>query len=296
VVVEGTSNFTTWTAISTVTIGANGTGTLTVPASGRNRFFRTRTGSVGPAPAPLAYEGFDYPAGSSITATLNGGTGWSGAWIPDAEGPATNHVVQASSLGYVDATGKSLVTSGGSAFYTGTNQTSGDIRSFRTLAAPRTNGTTWVSFLGVRSGPTTNIPASNPYPRAANLSFYEGGTERFAIGNGSGAVSNLWSILPAGSVGNVTNAQRAATAFSQLALIVLRIDHKGNNADDLYMWVNPPLGSEPTIGSASARSTGGFNFSFDRIRPFVERWIPATVARRLISPSTKCASGQASPP
>jgi hypothetical protein len=126
-----------------------------------------------------------------------------------------------------------------------------------------------VSFLGIRSGPTTNVPASNPYPRAANLSFWEGGTERFAIGNGSGAISNLWSVLPAGSVGNVTNAQRASTAFSQLALIVLRIDHKGNNADDLHMWVNPPLGTEPSIATASARSTGAFNFSFDRIRPFV---------------------------
>jgi hypothetical protein len=154
-------------------------------------------------------------------------------------------------------------------FYTATNIT-GDVRSFRNFA-PRTNGVTWVSFIGQRMGPTvtnTGTPA-NPYPRAANIAFFEGGTERFAIGNGSGAVSNFWSILPAGSVANVTNDQRSATPMNQQAFIVLRIDHIEGTNDNIYMWINPRLSGTPSIATANARSIGAFSFSFDRIRPFV---------------------------
>src|SRR5688500_5758254 len=59
--------------------------------------------------------------------------------------------------------------------------------------------------------------------------------------------------------------------MTQQALIVLCIDHLGDATvnDNLHMWVNPDLGSTPDIATASARSIGGFNFSFDRIRPFV---------------------------
>jgi hypothetical protein len=266
--VERTTDLRTWSAFAPVTLNSSGTGLLSLPLTGRDGFFRVRQPPV-PGPAPFAYEGYNYAESDPITTNSAGGIGWSGAWVPDVEGQASSHSIRASSLGYVDASGKSLLTSGGRAFYTATNQTGGDIRSFRILAAPRTNGISWVSFLGVRSGPTTNVPTSNPYPQAANLSFYEGGSERFAIGNGSGAISNLWSILPAGSVANVTNAQRSSTPVSELALVVLRVDHNGNNADNLHMWLNPPLGTEPNTNSAAASSTGSYNFSFDRIRPFV---------------------------
>jgi hypothetical protein len=219
------------------------------------------------------YEGYDYPAGN-ISTNLAGGTGWAGAWIPDVEGPATNHVVSAAGLSYTDASGNVLMTTGGKAFYSATNLASGDIRSFRDFAAPRTNGTTWVSFMGRRLGPTTNNTGTpnNPYPRAANLSFYEGGSERFAIGNGSGAVSNLWSILPGGSVANAGENQRSAVPMDQLALVVLRIDHVGDPAaanDYIHMWINPPLGVTPSTNTAAARTLGTNNYSFNRIRPFV---------------------------
>jgi hypothetical protein len=67
----------------------------------------------------------------------------------------------------------------------------------------------------------------------------------------------------------VTNAQRSSTPFSQTALIVLKVEKNATSLDNLYMWVNPPLGAEPSIDTAAARSTNAFNFSFDRIRPFV---------------------------
>jgi hypothetical protein len=256
-----------------VVIEPDGTNTVTIPANRPFQFYRARGGAA-PAPAPaLAYEGYAYPAGTTISTNENGGTGWAGAWTPDVETP-TNAVVRATGLEYGDGP-FALITSPGSVFYTATtnNMASGDVRGFRTLAGGiQSTGVTWISFIGQRLGPgtvNTNTPA-NPYPRAANLSFYEGGTERFAIGNGSGAVSNLWSILPAGSVGNVTNAQRSATLMTNQAFIVLRVDHNTSGTNDsLYMWVNPPLGATPDISTASARSENAFNFSFDRVRPFV---------------------------
>jgi hypothetical protein len=154
---------------------------------------------------------------------------------------------------------------------------SGDVRSFRTInGGVRNAGTSWISFIGQRMGPTitnTGTP-NNIYPRAANISFYEGNTERFAIGNGSGAVSNLWTFIPGGGIANTTNEHRSTTPMNQQAFIVVRIDHLGTaagNDDVAYMWVNPPLGATPDISTANARAVGGAvaNFSFDRIRPFV---------------------------
>jgi hypothetical protein len=266
-IIEGTTDLRSWTQAGAVTIPAGGSTQVTIPITGSFRFFRVVSGSATPAQASV-YEGYGYPDGTTISTNENGGIGWTGAWVPDAETP-TNHVVLARSLEYGDGTGKQLVTTPGSVFYTATNIT-GDVRSFRNFE-PRTNGVTWVSFIGQRMGPTvtnTGTPA-NPYPRAANLAFFEGGSERFAIGNGSGAVSNFWSILPAGSVANVTNDQRSATPMNQQAFIVLRIEHVADGNDNLHMWVNPRLGTEPSLASANARSIGAFNFNFDRIRPFV---------------------------
>lgn len=270
--IEGSTDLRSWAPIGSVVIEPDGTNTLTIPANRPYQFFRARSGAA-PAPAPaLAYEGYAYPAGTTISTNENGGTGWAGAWTPDVETP-TNAVVVATGLEYGDGP-FALITSPGSVLYTATtnNMASGDVRGFRTLASGiQSTGVTWISFIGQRQGPTitnTGTP-NNIYPRAANLSFYEGGTERFAIGNGSGAVSNLWSILPAGSVGNVTNAQRSSTAMNVQSFIVLRIDHNTSGTNDsLYMWVNPPLGATPDISTASARSEGAFNFAFDRVRPF----------------------------
>jgi hypothetical protein len=273
--IEASTDLRSWTQIGTVVIEADGTTTVTIPATGRFQFFRTRGG---PAPAQaqaLAYEGFAYPAGTTLTTNETGGTGWSGGWIPDVETP-TNNVVQANGLEY-GVGGLALVTTPGNLFVTATTNnlpTGGDVRAFRILAGGvRNTGTTWASFIAQRMGPTvtnTGTPA-NPYPRAANVSFLEGGREAFAIGSGSGLVSNYWSILPAGSVGNAGVEQRSTTALNQQVFIVLRVDHIGDPAatnDNLYMWVNPDLGSTPDISTANARSIGSFNFSFDRLRPF----------------------------
>jgi hypothetical protein len=273
-VIEGSTDLRSWAPIGSVVIEPDGANTLTIPANPNRpyQFYRARCGAAPAQPQALVYEGFAYPAGTTISTNENGGTGWAAGWTPDVETP-TNAVVLAQGLEYGDGP-FALITSPGSVLYTATtnNMASGDVRGFRTFAGGvQSTGVTWISFIGQRLGPTTvntNTPA-NPYPRGVNLSFYEGGTERFAIGNGSGAVSNLWTIVPQGGIGNVTNAQRSAVPFSQQAFIVLRINHDTSGTNDsLYMWVNPPLGSTPDISTASARSENAYNYAIDRVRPF----------------------------
>lgn len=224
-------------------------------------FTGTTTATNVPPTGPLlAYEGFAYADGQNL-ASQSGGSGFTGVWTTNVVGAS----MTAGSLTYTDKLGNSLVTSGNKAFFTGVGGTS---QAFRDLPAMRgdDNTTTWVSFVGVRQGPTTNVTA-NPYPRGCNVSLYANATEHLAIGNASGAASNVWSFLPAGSGGNITADTRSMVPFNQLSLIVVRIDHKAGN-DDAYLFVNPTLGVEPSVSAADARSLGGFDYSFNRVRPF----------------------------
>ncbi|MEP6664341.1 MAG: hypothetical protein ABJC04_11835 [Verrucomicrobiota bacterium] len=224
--------------------------------------------------AVIAYEGFDYPAGDSIVGKT-GGIGFTNAWqLNSSTGIQTN---QATSLSYTDGAGKTLVTTGGSLFLQGTNAgNTGNTQPNRAITNMRgtnvstfaTDGvTTWVSFLIVRQGPTTNSPTvpDNPYPRSANLSLFNGLPlmEKLAMGNTSDTVSNVVTLLPVGG-----NAKPTSVSFSQTNFIVVRIDHKLDALDDAYMFVNPLLSSEPSISSADTNSIGQFDFSFNRIRPF----------------------------
>ena len=224
--------------------------------------------------ALLSYEGFDYTPGSSVVGQ-NGGTGFSQAWqLNSSVGVFTN---QPGSLSYRDSVGNMLVTSGGSLFLQGTNlDNGGAAQPNRLLGYVRgTNGadggSTWVSFLAVRQGPTTNHPTlpDNPYPRSANLSLYNSAPsnlEKLAMGNTALTVSNVVTLLPQGSL---ANAKPSSVSFSRTNLIVVRIDHvSGASLDNAHLFVNPVLGSEPTLSQADTNSIGEFDFTFNRIRPF----------------------------
>jgi hypothetical protein len=220
----------------------------------------TTTPTPTPSPAPLAYEGFNYTAGDIINGKT-GGSGWTNAWGIDLGASPTNGAVAlAGSLAYTDSKGNSLVTSGGKVLFTGVAGTAQPTRDIAPRGADST--TTWISFLGARQGPVTN--GANIYPRGVSIAFFTNATERFSIGNSSGAPSNTWGFI---SLGSLANLQPTAIPFSQLSLLVVRIDHKPGN-DDAYLWVNPALDVEPTIASASAKSTNAFDYGFNRVRPF----------------------------
>ncbi len=136
----------------------------------------------------LAYEGFDYTPGQLLVTAgvgLNGGTGFADAW-DETQGVSDSTTIEAGSLGYTDALGNALVTTGGKLNNTGlsgTSNTPGRTFSFRrdgTGASATTPTSTWISFLGVRTGALNDEQPGPPpsiengtYGRGANLSFFD---------------------------------------------------------------------------------------------------------------------------
>lgn len=225
------------------------------PAAGSSATFQM---TERPPEMALAYEGFDYPAGTDLSGQ-SGGEGWVTAWSTAPGDTAT-----AVSVSYADSQGNQLVTAGNRGFYTGQGGTSQPFREFATAGAGRgTDGTTtWISLLIQRSGPT--VEGDNIYPRGANVAFFDGATERFGIGNPSGALDNFISIIPSGTL---ENRRPASTSFSELSFAVLRIDHLPGN-DNAWLFINPRLDMEPDISTVAAQTLGEFNFTFNRVRPF----------------------------
>jgi hypothetical protein len=226
--------------------------------------------------ALLSYEGFNYLTGISVV-SQNGGFGFgANAWAANGSGASISTNL-AGSLSYTDASGNKLLNSGGSLFLQGLTTANTASQPNRLLDYSRgTNSggadgvSTWISFLIVRRGPTTNstIVPNNPYPRSANLSLYNSvpsNAEKLAMGNTSNTPSNTVALLP---VGNIANIQTTSVSYSQTNFLVVRIDHKIGANDDAYLFINPPLSGEPAIGAANASSIGTFDFTFNRIRPF----------------------------
>jgi hypothetical protein len=223
--------------------------------------------------ALLSYEGFDYASGSSIVGQ-NGGSGFSQAWQLNSSGGVLTN--QGYSLGYADSQGNRLVTLGGSLFLQGATSQDVATQPNRLLSYSRgtntggTDGvTTWVSFLALRQGPTTNNPSVplNPYPRSANLSLYNSvpsNAEKLAMGNTALTTSNVVSLLPQGG-----NTKASSVPCDRTNFIVVRIDHIGGaSLDNAYLFVNPSLSTEPLVSQADTNTLGQFDFSFNRLRPF----------------------------
>src|SRR5689334_8388363 len=79
--------------------------------------------------ALLAYEGFDYAAGTTFVSS-NGGFGFVSGWQTNNSTAFSGMTNVAASLGYTDTFGHVLQTSGGSAYLTGV---SGSVQPFRDL-------------------------------------------------------------------------------------------------------------------------------------------------------------------
>lgn len=231
----------------------------------------------------LAYEGFNYTAGSNIVGQ-NGGTGWAGAWdLGDASAGTT--VTQAGSLSYSDTLGNALATTGGkllnSAIGSGTASQEGRTLNFR-RGADGASGSTWFSFIGQR------VDAA-PYAGGANLTLFDSTLnpapnttdQKMNIGKNSnqniGGVS-YWHMNHVGIPATVIdsnfpesnpNTGQARFYFSRqpvenLTFYVARIDHNAgvsngavtgteNGNDDYRFWINPALNATPSDASANGK-------------------------------------------
>jgi hypothetical protein len=232
----------------------------------------------------IAYEGFNYPDGSDIVGQ-NGGTGWANEWNTNAPNSAGgSSFVLAGSLAYTDSLGNALTTSGGKCLNSGTNGASQPGRTLSQLVGTNVNGeTTWMSLVGVRIGAKTGTagPGGTPtFEGGANVTLWDDVTaaaaasgQRLGIGENTGAAADVWTISPQGA-----SSQRKNTTnyVGDQAFLVVRIDHtndvvNGFTNDNVYIWINPVLSSEPLLASATTNviaTDTTFDYSFNRIRLF----------------------------
>lgn len=216
----------------------------------------------------LLSDGFDYASGT-LTGN-NGGTGFSSTWLTSGAGGAT---VATPGYTYTDTLGNALQTSGGYVSISGTSS-GGVYRNFNAItAAAGTTTSYWVSVLMDTTGA--------PYGASSDTSIIQLRTSGF---------TNLVSVGAFGTSANfrvrAVSGDAATTIYStasgvanssNLSLIVLRIDVNtlSAGADAVYLWVNPDLNAEPSIGNATSSITGtNFwnegEFSLTNIRAGVE--------------------------
>jgi hypothetical protein len=217
--------------------------------------------------AVLAYEGFEYPAGTLLISGgtgLNGGMGWAGPW-DETQAASFSTATQAGSLAYTDGLGNVLQTTGGKLLNTGVDGTS---QPGRTLAARRESPalgntvTTWLSFLGQRIG-ALNADGGQfdgTYRRGANLAIFDlsgvAQPEKLDLGENSnvqyplptGGFEDRWQTrsfvsasvtfdqpYPPNPMGAATQGQArdaySEAKFADVGLFVMRIDHVAGDSN-----------------------------------------------------------------
>ena len=206
--------------------------------------------------AVIAYEGFDYTAGTTISASLGGGSGWSNSWTSQTPQGGTNWATNATGLTYTDGT-KSLIVSAGSM---SDSTSSGDgnrwRRNFAIPSGSWGSSSTWFSFLTDRSD--TNAATTQQW----NFRLQTGASTIAQIKNIS-STTDGWEIL------NSAGASQAnTTAISELSavFVVGRVTHDGGSGNDLIeLWFNPNLTTPgaATISATFANFSGLDGFSFE---------------------------------
>lgn len=199
------------------------------------------------AAAPLVSEDFDYTTGTTVNAdSLNGGTGFTGAWATNNMPGNGTGTVSANELG--SGTGNSLFIQPTSGTTTAFRQLSGTLDTLRGAST-----TLWLSYdvelstVGTRfAGLQMNSGYSSPG---------SGGTERLFFGKGSagGSFNGLnWDLTLAGS--NPTDSG-IAVVQDQAAKLLMKFDF---DADSLSGWVLTPdstVANEGALGTADMSHT-----------------------------------------
>lgn len=185
--------------------------------------------------APLAYDGFDYPVGSSLTGK-NAPTGFSSAYAEIGSGIT----VAAPGLTYTGLTvsGNKLNISGANASVAASLASSPDA----------VGSTIYFSYL-MQVGSGTGI---------TGISLFQGSTEMLYTGNRNDGGTNFFGVDPKGG-----NAVSSNAPSGNLSLVVYRIDFAATSAT-IRLYVNPTSGIEPGIPSAIATKTTPL--TYDRIR------------------------------
>jgi hypothetical protein len=236
----------------------------------------------------LAYEGFDYAAGTQLNGQT-GGFGWEAAWV--GQTPFDNSQIINGSFTYNDGFGNSVTTTGNRVHSTGNgvadglpgapgaNNTNNPFRRLDLDNGTVGDSTTWLSFMALRVGQPATPPFVDPdpggstysYGRAAGVQlFYQSGTsttnagsELMSIGRATanseinGLTPDTWGLVYRGS-GAFMKASSddfitATNANSTADFLLAKIDHVGGVSnprnDTISLWINPRLDNEALLGA-----------------------------------------------
>lgn len=181
----------------------------------------------------LAYDSFDYTAGTRLDGQ-NGGTGWSSAWSYTSGDAASGTIVDG--LGYTDANGHALLTTGG-AWATDPGVFFAQAQRDTTAGFGAAGTSVWMSFLVRQSAtPTEGVN----YAMATVGRGYTFGSNAML----GGVVADDAGVGPFYDGGGVVAQADVAPALST-SLIVLRLDFAASGNDTMSLWHNPLLGAEP---------------------------------------------------
>ena len=222
-------------------------------------------------------EAFDYPDATSFinSSTLNGGQGWNANGTTDPNAAAANwgSILNAgnnrtatspgltyTATGYLAASGNKLTLDAAAANAT---QNIGRTLGGQTIDT----GSTYFSLL---------MSKNNDTIRTINWAFFNGTTERFAVGQIGAAAGNTAGNIallmnnnnPAGLVQNTISP--IAMGIGVTHLIVGRIDWNATGNETVSLWVDPTDVTSEGLAGATYLSTSGFELTaITAVRPFV---------------------------
>jgi uncharacterized repeat protein (TIGR03803 family) len=201
----------------------------------------------------IAYDGADYAPTNSISG-LNGGVGWDGGWT------GNNSVVAGSLLiNGVATNGNRFVTDGnndGSSRVIGTNGFGYLLQDGR-FGKPGT--TLWLSYLFSAVTTSSNNQAGVLlYDGAVNQVLYIG------VPTG-GAALGLFATSSSAPPFGASDLSETVATNPQTLFIVIKMMFGTTNGDQVVMYVNPPLDSEPTNDIYDAAVLNNLTFQFDRL-------------------------------
>ncbi len=212
-----------------------------------------------PVPAgPLAYEGFDYAAGSGNLPGMNGGSGWAGAWQQVDNGPAD--VLAGSLVAGANAPsgygGRSL---GNSSFLPNGR------RVGRLLDTSLTGPFAARGYLDpngrIGKDGSTLYLSFMQQPNGTNL-FYEFEFHRDNLGD-AGRIGGIGNDQSGTNV-NLRAPGNVHTPIGQgttgVNFYVVRIDFKPGN-DDVYVYRNPTSNSEPASATLTKLAAADMSFN-----------------------------------
>ena len=222
------------------------------------------------------YEGFDYPDATQFVnnSTLNGGQGWniSGNLDANAAGANWGSILNSGTNRFATAPGLSYVATGylpssGNKLTMDASVANVSQNIGRTLGGQTIDsGTTYFSLL---------MSKNNDTARTINWAFFNGTSERFAVGqiattagNSGGNITMLMNN--SNPAGLLTPGNPIAMGVGQTHLLIGRIDWNSAGFETVSLWVDPTdVTSEATAG-ATYLSTSAFELTaITGVRPFV---------------------------